>query len=92
MLLNISSADSSKHFSQILNIVIFMSISENLLLLCSLLFLIEFILRNAPVLGEDGSKRLQIEILCPYASDVQIPIMFDNILLVQFFTVIYYLY
>lgn len=54
-------------------------------LMSALLFSIQPILRNAAVFGSDGSRRLQIDIWCPF--DVQIPVVFEAIVLVEFFTV-----
>lgn len=54
-------------------------------LMSALLFSIQPILRHAAVFGSDGSRRLQIDIWCPF--DVQTPVVFEVVVLVQFFTV-----
>lgn len=54
-------------------------------LMSALLFSIQPILRNAAAFGSDGSRRLQIDIWCPF--DVQILVVFEMIVLIQFFTV-----
>lgn len=54
-------------------------------LVSAVLFSIQPILRNAAVFGSDGSRRLQIDIWCPF--DVQLPVVFEITVLAQFFTV-----
>lgn len=49
------------------------------------LFSIQPILRNAAVFGLDGKKRLQIDIWYPF--DFETPLVFETIVLMQFFTV-----